>query len=294
MPVFQTELPGLDLLHRGKVRDIYGLGEQLLIVATDRLSAFDVVLPTPIPDKGRILTRMSLFWFETLKHIIPNHLVTADFKKYPERCRAFAEELDGRSMLVQRAEPLPVECIVRGYITGSGWKDYLRTGEVSGIPLPPGLRESEKLPEPIFTPSTKAQAGAHDENISFERMADLLGDELARTVRDTSLRLYRTAADHALGRGVIIADTKFEFGRREGRLLLIDEVLTPDSSRFWPVRGYGPGRGQPSFDKQFVRDYLESLSWNKRAPGPVLPPEIVEKTGARYREALGLLTGLQG
>lgn len=290
MPVFESDLPGLTLLKKGKVRDVYGVGDQLLIVATDRLSAFDVVLPTPIPDKGRVLTQMSLFWFRKLRNIVSNHLITAELREYPEECRRFSAQLEGRSMVVKKAEPLPVECIVRGYLSGSGWNDYLRTGSVCGIGLPKGLLESQQLPETIFTPSTKAAQGVHDENISFEKMEDLIGSELARNVRDTSLRLYGTAADYARERGVIIADTKFEFGIIDGRLTLIDEVLTPDSSRFWPSERYEPGGPQPSFDKQFVRDYLESIAWNKRPPAPELSPEIVDKTRKRYLEALRLLT----
>jgi phosphoribosylaminoimidazole-succinocarboxamide synthase len=290
MPVFKTDLPGLTLLQKGKVRDVYGVGDRLLIVATDRLSAFDVVLPTPIPDKGRVLTQMSLFWFRKLGDIVSNHLITADVREYPEECRDFSAQLEGRSMVVKKADPLPVECIVRGYLSGSGWKDYLRTGSVCGIGLPEGLLESQRLPEAIFTPSTKADQGLHDENISFEKMEGLIGAELARNVRDTSLRLYSTAADYARARGVIIADTKFEFGIIDGRLTLIDEVLTPDSSRFWPSESYKPGGSQPSFDKQFVRDYLESISWNKRPPAPELSSEIVDKTRKRYLEALRFLT----
>jgi phosphoribosylaminoimidazole-succinocarboxamide synthase len=290
MPVFETDLPGLKLLQKGKVRDVYGVGDRLLIVATDRLSAFDVVLPTPISDKGRVLTQMSLFWFRKLRDIVSNHLITADVREYPEECRNFSAQLEGRSMVVKKADPLPVECIVRGYLSGSGWKDYLRTGTVCGIGLPEGLLESQQLPEAIFTPSTKADLGLHDENISFEKMEGLIGEELARHVRDASLRLYNTAADYARARGVIIADTKFEFGIIDGRLTLIDEVLTPDSSRFWPLEDYRPGGTQPSFDKQFVRDYLESISWNKRPPAPELSSEIVDKTRKRYLEALRLLT----
>ncbi len=289
--IFKSELPGVKLLHRGKVRDIYEVDEKLLIVATDRLSAFDVVLPTPIPYKGAVLTQMSLFWFDLLKDIITNHLVSAKVDEYPEPCRQFKDQLEGRSMLVMKCEPLPVECIVRGYIVGSGWKDYQRTGSVCGIPLPEGLVEADRLPEPIFTPSTKAEVGAHDENIDFERMAELIGRDLAERVRDISLKLYSTAADFALNKGVIIADTKFEFGIKDGELILIDEVLTPDSSRFWPAETYKPGGPQPSFDKQFVRDYLESIAWDKTPPGPELPEEIVKKTVERYQEALKRLTG---
>ena len=285
--VFETDLKGLVLKSRGKVRDIYEVGDdRLLIVATDRISAFDVVIPTPIPGKGRILTQMSIFWFKKFEHLVKNHIVTTDPDKYPEPARPYKEILEGRSMLVRKAAPLPIECIVRGYITGSGWKDYKRSGKVCGIPLPEGLVESEELPEPIFTPSTKGEVGEHDENISFERAVELIGEERANRVKDLSLRLYKEARDYARERGVIIADTKFEFGIIDGEITLIDEVLTPDSSRFWPLDQYEPGRSQPSFDKQFVRDYLESISWNKEPPAPELPPEIVEKTRARYEEAL--------
>ncbi|MBW1927029.1 MAG: phosphoribosylaminoimidazolesuccinocarboxamide synthase [Deltaproteobacteria bacterium] len=291
MSLFKTDFPGIYLLHRGKVRDIYKVGGYLLIVATDRLSAFDVVLPTPIPGKGRILTRMSLFWFEKLRDLVPNHLVQADVAQFPEELKPFSRSLDGRSMLVKEAKPLPVECIVRGYIAGSGWKDYLRTGSLCGIKLPEGMLESQQLPRPMFTPSTKADVGSHDENISLEQVCGLLGKAVAEKARDISIRLYEIAADYARERGVIIADTKFEFGISDGELLLIDEVLTPDSSRFWPAEDYSPGRSQPSFDKQFVRDYLESISWDKKPPGPELPADIIEKTRRRYQEALRRLTG---
>ncbi len=290
MSLFKTDFPGLKLLHRGKVRDIYKVGRHLLIVATDRLSAFDVVLPTPIPGKGRILTQMSLFWFEKLKDLVPNHLVQADVTQFPEELKPFSKSLEGRSMLVKEAKPLPVECIVRGYIAGSGWKDYLRTGSVCGIKLPEGMLESQQLPDAIFTPSTKADVGSHDENISFEQVRKLLGKDVAEKARDISIRLYKIAADYARERGVIIADTKFELGISDGELILIDEVLTPDSSRFWPAEDYSPGRSQPSFDKQFVRDYLESISWDKKPPGPELPADIAEKTRQRYLEALQRLT----
>ncbi|MCD4755292.1 MAG: phosphoribosylaminoimidazolesuccinocarboxamide synthase [Deltaproteobacteria bacterium] len=290
MSLFKTDFPGLHLLHRGKVRDIYKVGRCLLIVATDRLSAFDVVLPTPIPGKGSILTQMSLFWFEKLKDLVPNHLVQADVTQFPEELKPFSKSLEGRSMLVKEAKPLPVECIVRGYIAGSGWKDYLRTGSVCGIKLPEGMLESQQLPDAIFTPSTKADIGSHDENISFEQVRKLLGKDVAEKARDISIRLYKTAADYARERGVIIADTKFELGISGGELILIDEVLTPDSSRFWPAEDYSPGRSQPSFDKQFVRDYLESISWDKKPPGPDLPADIAEKTRKRYLEALRRLT----
>lgn len=290
MSLFKTDFTGLHLLHRGKVRDIYKVGECLLVVATDRLSAFDVVLPTPIPDKGRILTQMSLFWFEKLKDLAVNHLVQADVSLFPEELKPFSRFLEGRSMLVKKAKPLPVECIVRGYIAGSAWKDYLRTGSVCGIRLPEGMLESQQLSNAIFTPSTKADFASHDENISFEQARKLLGKDMAEKIRDTSIRLYSTAADYAIEKGVIIADTKFEFGISGGRLILIDEVLTPDSSRFWPAEDYSPGGSQPSFDKQFVRDYLESISWDKKPPGPEIPPDIAEKTRERYLEALRRLT----
>ncbi len=289
--LFESNLPELNFLNRGKVRDLYEVDGNLLIVATDRLSAFDVVLPTPIPQKGVMLTQMSLFWFERLKDIISNHLIAAQVDQYPEPCLKYKDQLTGRSMLVKKCAPLPVECIVRGYITGSGWKDYKKTGAISGISLPDGLVESERLPEPIFTPSTKAAAGEHDENISFDRMSELIGREMAEKVREVSLALYSAAADYALERGVIIADTKFEFGLADGELILIDEVLTPDSSRFWPAETYKPGQTQPSFDKQFVRDYLEYISWDKKPPGPKLPDSIVEKTVDRYKEALKRLAG---
>lgn len=291
MSLFKTDFPNLCLLHRGKVRDIYKVQEYLLIVATDRLSAFDVVLPTPIPGKGRILTQMSLFWFDKFKDLLPNHLVQSNVAQFPEELRPFVQSLEGRSMLVKRASPLPIECIVRGYIAGSGWKDYLETGSLCGIKLPEGMIEAEQLPEPIFTPSTKADAGSHDENICFEQAVGLLGKDIAEKVREISINIYNVASDHAKKRGVIIADTKFEFGIFGGELMLIDEVLTPDSSRFWPAENYSPGRSQPSFDKQFVRDYLESILWDKKPPGPELPGDIVEKTCQRYQEALRRLTG---
>jgi phosphoribosylaminoimidazole-succinocarboxamide synthase len=289
-PLFESNLPGQTLWRRGKVRDVYDLGDRLLIVATDRLSAFDVVLPTPIPDKGRVLTQLSLFWFRSLADVVENHVLTADVAEYPAELRAFAGQLEGRSMIVRKTAPLPVECVVRGYITGSGWKDYQRSGAVCGIPLPAGLRESDKLAPAIFTPSTKAEVG-HDENISMAAVEQLIGKERAAEVRDLTLRIYERARAHAEARGILLADTKFEFGVREGRLVWIDEALTPDSSRFWPKAGYAPGRGQPSFDKQYVRDYLETLAWNKQPPGPELPPEVVARTRAKYREAFALITG---
>ena len=284
----ETNFPGLTPAARGKVRDIYDLGDRLLIVATDRLSAFDVVMPTPIPDKGRVLTQLSLFWFELLKEVVPNHVLSAT--EFPAPFDAFRDQLVGRSMLVRKTQPLPIECVVRGYLSGSGWKEYKSAGKVCGIALPSGLRESDKLPEPIFTPATKATSG-HDENISFERAADLIGAPLAEKVRAVSMEIYSRAADYAAPRGVILADTKFEFGLLNDQLIWIDEALTPDSSRFWPAAQYAPGGPQPSFDKQFVRDYLERIQWPKTPPGPNLPPDVVAATRAKYREAYRLLVG---
>ncbi|HET97554.1 MAG TPA: phosphoribosylaminoimidazolesuccinocarboxamide synthase [Desulfurivibrio alkaliphilus] len=291
-PVYETSFAGLKLLHRGKVRDLYQVGEQLLMVASDRISAYDVVMKEPIPGKGEILTRMSLFWFDYLKDILPNHLLSADPATYPAACAPYREQLRGRSMLVKRARPLPVECIVRGYLSGSFWQAYRQNPTVCGFELPAGMEESEKLPEPLFTPSTKAALGSHDENISLRQMEELLGRELTAQARQASLALYRRAADYAIERGIIIADTKFELGLDENdRLILIDEVLTPDSSRFWPADLHRPGGGQPSFDKQYLRDYLSSLDWPKSPPPPPLPAEIIAKTASRYREALARLTG---
>ena len=291
-PVVETALANLRLERRGKVRDVYAVDEErLLIIATDRISAFDCVLPTPIERKGEVLTQLSRFWFEKLKHIVEHHLISTNVEEMPSDVRAYADELRGRSMLVRRTDVFPVECVVRGYISGSGWKDYQRTGEVCGHRLPANLRESEKLSEPIFTPATKAEAG-HDENISEQEMASIIGSEVTKFLREVSLRLYREASEYALGRGIIIADTKFEFGRdAEGKVILIDEILTPDSSRFWPAESYEVGKPQPSFDKQFVRDYLERLNWNKQPPAPALPPEIAQATTRRYQEAYELLTG---
>jgi phosphoribosylaminoimidazole-succinocarboxamide synthase len=291
-PVLETSFSNLQLLRRGKVRDVYEVDDaHLLIVATDRISAFDCILPTPIARKGEVLTALSRFWFDKLGHIVPNHLVTTEVGEMPEVLRQFNESLSGRSMYVLRTEVFPIECVVRGYITGSGWKDYLRTGEVCGHKLTAGLKESEQLPEPIFTPATKAEEG-HDENISEARMRDILGAEDTASLRDISLRLYTEASEYARTRGIIIADTKFEFGRtQDGRIILIDEVLTPDSSRFWPSDQYEAGRSQPSFDKQFVRDYLETLEWNKQPPAPPLPSEIAQATTERYLEAYRLLAG---
>jgi len=284
----ETNFPGLIPSLRGKVRDIYTLDEQLLIVATDRLSAFDVVMPTPIPDKGKVLTQISLFWFDLLKDVVPNHVLSAD--GFPAPFDAYREQLAGRSMLVRKTNPLPIECVVRGYLSGSGWKEYGATGKVCGIVLPEGLRESDRLPEPIFTPATKAATG-HDENISFDHAAYLIGRPLAEKVRVVSLEIYRRAATYAAARGVLLADSKFEFGQLKNELIWIDEALTPDSSRFWPASAYQPGGPQPSFDKQFVRDYLERIRWPKTPPGPELPPDVVAATRAKYREAYRLLVG---
>jgi phosphoribosylaminoimidazole-succinocarboxamide synthase len=284
----ETQFAGLAPAARGKVRDIYDLGDKLLIVATDRLSAFDVILPTPIPDKGRVLTQLSLFWFDLLKDVIPNHVISAT--DFPPPFDRFTDELAGRSMVVRKTQPLHVECVVRGYVSGSGWKDYRVTGRICGIHLPSGLRESDRLPEPIFTPATKAISG-HDENIPFERAASLIGERLAERARAVSLEIYRRAAAYAEPRGIIIADTKFEFGLLNNELIWIDEALTPDSSRFWPAGHYSPGGPQASFDKQFIRDYLERMQWPKTPPGPELPPEVVEATRAKYREAYRILSG---
>ncbi len=291
MEVYETSIPELELIHRGKVRDLYAVQDLILMVATDRLSAFDVVFPDPIPDKGRILTRLSVFWFKMLEDLVPNHIVETDAGKFPGPLTNYRELLKDRSMLVKKAKPLAIECIVRGYITGSGWKDYLKTGSVCGISLPQGLRESDRLPEPIFTPSTKADVGLHDENITLEKAADIVGSETLGEVRDLSLKIYQAASEYALKRGIIIADTKFEFGFIDGTLCLIDEVLTPDSSRFWPLDSYEPGRTQESFDKQFVRNYLESINWDKKPPAPRLPEEIITKTRQRYLDAYRRITG---
>jgi phosphoribosylaminoimidazole-succinocarboxamide synthase len=289
-PLIETRLDEYPLWRRGKVRDVYDLGDRLLVVTTDRISAFDVVLPTPIPDKGAVLNQLSLFWFELLKDVVPNHVLTSDVDAYPAELRRHREQLAGRSMIVRKTEPLPVECVVRGFLVGSGWKDYKASGAVCGISLPQALRESDRLEPPIFTPSTKAEVG-HDENISFSAVEKAVGAARAAELRDVSLTLYSRARAYAEERGILLADTKFEFGEKDGRLVWIDEALTPDSSRFWPQDGYVAGRSQPSFDKQFVRDYLESLRWDKRPPAPALPPDIVEKTRARYLEALTRLTG---
>jgi len=288
--LLKTDFKDLKLFRRGKVRDVYDLGDKLLIVSTDRISAFDVVMPNGIPYKGRVLTALSIFWFDFIKDVTSNHLISADVNKYPPELQKYRNQLEGRSMLVLKSKPLPVECIVRGYISGSGWKEYIRKQSVCGIKLPPHLKESDKLPEILFTPSTKAEVG-HDINVSHKYIEDLIGIDTAEHLRNTSIAVYKKAADYAQTRGIIIADTKFEFGVHNDEIILIDEVLTPDSSRFWPRDGYKPGSGQPSFDKQFVRDYLETLDWNKTAPGPELPGDIVEKTSQKYLEAYQRLTG---
>jgi phosphoribosylaminoimidazole-succinocarboxamide synthase len=289
--VIETSFPDVTLLRRGKVRDVYAVeGDRLLIVATDRISAFDVVLPNAIPEKGRVLTALTLFWLDLIRDLVPNHLITADVARYPAPLRKYATALEGRSMLVKRAEVVPFECVARGYLAGSGWKEYQKTGAVCGIPLPAGLREAEKLPQPIFTPATKAETG-HDINVSETEMAKSAGAELAARLKQLTFAVYARAADYAATRGIIIADTKFEFGRAGGEIILVDEVLTPDSSRFWPAAEYAPGMSPPSFDKQYVRDYLETLTWNKQPPAPPLPPEVVRRTTEKYLEAYRLLTG---
>ena len=289
--VYQTNLEGLNLVKQGKVRGIYDLGESLLMVATDRLSAFDVVLPDPIPDKGKILTQVSVYWFALMADIVPHHLIASDVAAFPAECRPHQGVLADRSMLVKKVAPLPIECVVRGYISGSGWKSYQRDGTVCGIDLPDGLRESDKLPEPLFTPSTKEELGRHDVNISFKEAVDRVGSEVDEKVRELSLSIYEKGVAVAAEKGIIIADTKFEFGIADNGLVLIDEVLTPDSSRFWPRSRYVPGGPQPSFDKQFVRDYLVSIQFDKQPPGPSLPQEVIEKTREKYIEVLKLLTG---
>jgi phosphoribosylaminoimidazole-succinocarboxamide synthase len=288
--LLETRLPGIPLWRRGKVRDVYDLGDRLLVVATDRLSAFDVVLPTGIPGKGVVLTQLSLFWFERLRDVMPNHVITAEVAEYDARLSPFREQLEGRSMIVAKTEPLPVECVVRGYLAGSGFKDYRATGAVCGVALPAGLRESDRLGAPIFTPATKAESG-HDVNIPFSRLVELVGPERAAEVKARSLEIYDRARAHAESQGILLADTKFEFGVRDGRLLWIDEALTPDSSRFWPKDSYLPGGPQKSFDKQFVRDWLEAQPWDKRSPGPALPDEVVSRTRAKYLEAYERLSG---
>lgn len=291
-PMFESSIPSLPLLGRGKVRDIYGVDDDhLLIVTTDRLSAYDVVLPDPVPGKGRVLTEISNFWFRRLADLVPNHLSGRPLESAVGDAQT-RRELEGRAVIVHRLKPLPIEAVVRGYLIGSGWRDYQGSGAICGIALPPGLRQADKLPEPVLTPATKAAAGDHDENIAFDRVQDLLGERLAATVRNIALAIYERAAAYALERGIIVADTKFEFGQdAEGRLFLIDEVLTPDSSRFWPLEEYRPGTSPPSFDKQYVRDYLDTLDWDKTAPGPSLPAEVIARTGEKYREALRVMTG---
>ena len=291
MEIVETNLAGLTLHGRGKVRDIYDLGEHFLIVASDRLSAFDVVLPTPVPDKGKVLTQMSEFWFDHFKDLVPHHLVSTRIEDFPAPVQRHRAQVQGRSMLVRKAAVFPVECVVRGYLAGSGLKDYLTTGAICGVALPPGLRESDRLPEPIFTPATKAAVGLHDENIPEAAAGRLIGGDNLQRVKALSLEIYRRAAEYASRRGIIVCDTKFEFGVIDGRIALVDEVLTPDSSRFWPADQYSPGKAQPSYDKQFVRDYLEQIGFDKRPPGPALPPDVVRATSAKYLEAFTRITG---
>ena len=289
--VIETNIPELGPPKRGKVRDIHDLDDQLLIVTSDRISAFDVIMPEPIPGKGIILNQIALFWFAAMADIVPHHVVSADPEQYPAACRSYADVLDGRSMLVSKTDPLPIECVVRGYLSGSGWKSYQKEGHVCGIPLPAGLKESDKLPEPIFTPSTKEEVGVHDINISFEDACGIVGRDVAEKVRDLSLMLYQKGAQMALKKGIVIADTKFEFGLLNGDIVLIDEVLTPDSSRFWPQDSYQPGGPQQSFDKQFLRDYLLAIQWDQKPPAPHLPEDVIRNTRAKYIEALSLITG---
>jgi len=288
--ILETNLAGVERYGRGKVRDVYSVGDSLVIIATDRISAFDYILPTGIPDKGKVLTQLSIFWFDFLRDLTPNHFLTAQVDEYPQPLPQFRDQLEGRSMLVKRAKMIEIECVARGYISGSGWKEYKQHGTVCGIKLPAGLQESDKLPEPIFTPATKAQTG-HDENVSFEHIVSLIGEELASRLRDLTLKIYTRAAQYAETRGIIIADTKFELGFVGDELVLGDEVLTPDSSRFWPAETYKPGGPQLSFDKQFVRDYLESIRWNKQPPAPPLPEDVAARTGEKYRQAYQVLTG---
>jgi phosphoribosylaminoimidazole-succinocarboxamide synthase len=288
--ILDTNLPGIELFSKGKVRDVYRIGGELLIIATDRISAFDYILPTGIPDKGKVLTQLSVFWFDFLRGIVPTHFLTAQVDEYPAAARPFRDQLEGRSMLVKQASMVEIECVARGYLAGSGWKEYGRSGSVCGISLPAGLRESARLPEPIFTPATKAQNG-HDENISFEAMAAITGADLASRLRDLTLTIYNRAAEYARGKGILIADTKFEFGVVDGEIILGDEALTPDSSRFWPLEGYEPGRAQNSYDKQFVRDYLERIHWPKTPPAPPLPDDVARKTSEKYKDAYRALTG---
>ncbi|RJP77854.1 MAG: phosphoribosylaminoimidazolesuccinocarboxamide synthase [Desulfobacteraceae bacterium] len=289
--LIETNLTGLKLVKKGKVRDIYDLGEHYLMVATDRISAFDVIMPNPIPDKGKVLNQISLFWFNLFSSIVDNHIVTSDVSEFPPECRQYSDLLDGRSMLVKKAEPLSIECVVRGYISGSGWKSYQKDQTVCGIRLPKGLKESDKLPEPIFTPSTKEEVGNHDINIDFSEAVNRIGEKNAKKVRDLSLEIYNKGVEFADSKGIIIADTKFEFGIHQNEIILIDEVLTPDSSRFWPKDSYQPGGSQKSFDKQYLRDYLLSIKWDQRPPSPELPPEVIQNTRKKYIEALTLLCG---
>ncbi|MBW1894457.1 MAG: phosphoribosylaminoimidazolesuccinocarboxamide synthase [Deltaproteobacteria bacterium] len=288
--IVDTKFSGLNLIKKGKVRDVYDVGESLLMVATDRISAFDVVMPNPIPGKGKVLNLISLFWFDVMRSVTDNHIISSDVDEFPTSCQPYADILRDRSVLVKKAEPLPVECIVRGYVSGSGWNSYKESQSICGISLPSGLKESDKLPEPIFTPSTKAELGEHDVNIDFDEAKKLIGTSTAEKVRDLSLMIYQKGAALAAERGIIIADTKFEFGIADGKIILIDEILTPDSSRFWPKDSYKPGGAQKSFDKQYLRDYLLSLDWNKKAPGPSLPDEVIVNTRRKYTEALKLLT----
>ncbi|MBW2180933.1 MAG: phosphoribosylaminoimidazolesuccinocarboxamide synthase [Deltaproteobacteria bacterium] len=289
--VIKTDFSGLKIFKRGKVRDVYDLGDNLLMVATDRISAFDVVIPDPIPDKGKILTQISLFWFDLMKPLLKNHIISSKTDDYPEECKKYADILEGRSMLVKKTNPLPVECVVRGYITGSGWKSYQESGRICGIKLPEGLKESEKLAETIFTPSTKEEVGTHDINIDFDEAVNLIGKDIAEKVKSLSYEIYKKGAEIAEEKGIIIADTKFEFGLIEDEIILIDEVLTPDSSRFWPKETYRPGGSQESFDKQYLRDYLLSINWDQKPPAPPLPEEVIENTRKKYIEALNKLTG---
>ena len=289
--VIKTDFSGLKIFKRGKVRDVYDLGDNLLMVATDRISAFDVVIPDPIPDKGKILTQISLFWFDLMKPLLKNHIISSKTDDYPEECKKYADILEGRSMLVKKTNPLPVECVVRGYITGSGWKSYQESGRICGIKLPEGLKESEKLAETIFTPSTKEEVGTHDVNIDFDETVNLIGKDIAEKVKTLSYEIYKKGAEIAEEKGIIIADTKFEFGLIEDEIILIDEVLTPDSSRFWPKETYRPGGSQESFDKQYLRDYLLSINWDQKPPAPPLPEEVIENTRNKYIEALNKLTG---
>jgi phosphoribosylaminoimidazole-succinocarboxamide synthase len=290
-PVCETNFSDINLLKRGKVRDIYDLGESLLMIATDRISAFDVVMPDPVPDKGKILSGISMFWFDAIKSIVPNHVISCNVNEYPAECRKYFEELEGRSMLVKKAETIPIECVVRGYLSGSGWSSYLKSGEVCGIKLPKGLKESDRLPEPLFTPSTKEEVGTHDINIDFDETVRRIGKKLAEKIKELSLQIYVKGAEIAAEKGIVIADTKFEFGLLGNDLIIIDEVLTPDSSRFWPRDSYKPGGPQLSFDKQYLRDYLTSIKWNKKPPAPSLPKDVIENTRGKYMEALKRLTG---